>query len=153
MNKDIRFLANIFLVFLFGLLQSFSLISFLGTKPNLLLSLLIVLLFTVKNFWQYLILILTALISLNYSALITKETAIFGIIMLLAFYFKKYLTEHFFLISFFLAIILTTLFYLFIDYQFIFNNLNIFLLELIFNALLTIFFGLLYYQVLSEKQR
>lgn len=139
------------LVFLFGLLQSFSLISFMGTKPNLLLSLLVVLLFTTKKFWQYLILILVALASLNYSSLITRETVIFGAIMLLAFYFKRYLTEHFFVISFFLAITLTTLFYLFIDYQFIFNNVNIFLLEITFNALFTTLFGLLYYRVLSEK--
>jgi hypothetical protein len=153
MNKDIRFLTDIILVFLFGLLQSFSLVSFMGVKPNLLLSLLVVLLFTTKQFWQYLILILIALVSLNYSSLITRETIIFGTIMLLAFYLKGYLTEHFFLISFFLAIILTTLFYLFIDYQFIFNNINIFLLEVAFNALLTTLFGLLYHQVLFEKQR
>ena len=151
MNKDIRFLTDMILVFLFGLLQSFSLISFMGTKPNLLLSLLVVLLFTTKKFWQYLILILVALASLNYSSLITRETVIFGAIMLLAFYFKRYLTEHFFVISFFLAITLTTLFYLFIDYQFIFNNVNIFLLEITFNALFTTLFGLLYYRVLSEK--
>lgn len=137
------FLTDVVLVFLFGLIQSFSLISFYGVKPNLLLSLLTVLLFSVENFWQYLILVLTALISLKYSNFITKELAIFGIVMLLAFYFKRYLAEHEFLAIFSITVVLTIIFYVAIDYNFIINNLSSFLLELIYNLLASIIFWLM----------
>lgn len=141
--KKINFFADIILVFLFGLFQSLSLIAFYGVKPNFLLSLLVVLLFSVKNFWQYLILVLTAMLSLGYSVPVAKEIIVFGAIMLSAFYFKKYLTEHVFLSSFFLTAILTTALYAFIDYRFIFNNLNVFLLEMAYNLLISAILGFL----------
>lgn len=138
------FLADLILVFLFGLVQSFSLISFYGVKPNVLLSLLTVLLFSVENFWEYLLLVLTAVISLKYSHFITRELAVFGIIMLLAFYLRKYLTEHEFLAIFPVTIVLSFIFYAAIDFNFIITNFNSFLLELVYNALASLVFWLIF---------
>jgi hypothetical protein len=133
MQARIKFLADIVLVFLFGLFQGFSLIVFYGVKPNLLIPLLINLMFSVKNFWQYLILILTAMISLKYSEFVGREIIIFGVLMCLVFYFKKYLTDHILLSSFFLIFVLTVVFNLGIDYRFVFGNIKIILLELFYN--------------------
>ena len=143
MKPGIIFITNIVLVFLFGSIQSFSLISFYGVKPDLLLSLLTVLMFSTKNFWQYLILVLTGIISLKYSGSITRELAIFGIIMLIAFYFKKYIAEYEFLSIFSATIILTTALYVVIDCGFIINNFYYFILELIYNVLAGIIFWLI----------
>lgn len=144
MSEKIKFFLDIILISVISLAQSFSLIIFNGVKPNFVLAILVVLIFSEKEFWRYLILVLISLISLNYSAFISKEVAIFGLLMLSAFYFKKYLSENIFLYSFLFTSILTTIFYLLIDFRFIFNNFNIFILELFYNILISLFFGLLY---------
>jgi len=138
------FFLDIVLISIVSLAQGLSLMIFNGIKPNFVLAILIVLIFSEKEFWKYSILVLTSLICLNYSVFISKEIAIFGLLMLLAFYFKKYLSESIFLHSFLFASILTTLFYLLIDFKFIFNNFNVFLLELFYNILISLFFGFLY---------
>lgn len=138
------FFLDIVLVFIIGLAQSASLIIFSGVKPNLILAVLVVLLFSEKEFWKYLVFILISLICLNYSVFISKELAIFGLLMLLAFYFKKYLSENIYLNSFLLVLILTTAFYLIIDYAFIFNDPGLFLWELFYNVLISLVFGFLY---------
>jgi hypothetical protein len=143
MKSKALFLTDIFIVFLFGLIQSFSLISFYGIKPNLLLSLLTVLMFSVKDFWQYLILVLTGLIALKYSNLISSELLAFGAIMFLAFYFKKYFTEHEFLAIFCITAILSIVFYALTDYGYIVNNFGSFALEIIYNVLASIIFWLI----------
>lgn len=137
------FLTNIALVFIFGLIQSFSLVSFYGIRPDFSLSLLTVLLFSVENFWQYLILVLTAIVSLKYSNFITEELAVFGAIMLLAFYFKKYLAEHEFVAIFLATAIITIIFYATVDPGFIVNNSGSFLLELAYNVLASIIFWII----------
>lgn len=144
MKEKIGFFLDIILISIVSLAQSFSLIIFNGVKPNFVLAILVVFIFSEKEFWRYLILVLISLISLNYSAFISKEAAFFGLLMLSAFYFKKYLSESIFLHSFLFTLILTTIFYLFIDFRFIFNNFSVFLLELFYNILISLIFGFLY---------
>jgi len=144
MKERMTFFLDIVLVFIIGLAQSASLIIFSGVKPNLILAVLVVLLFSEKEFWKYLVFILISLICLNYSVFISKELVIFGLLMLLAFYFKKYLSENIYLNSFLLVLILTTAFYLIIDYAFIFNDPGLFLWELFYNVLISLVFGFLY---------
>lgn len=145
MKEKIRFFLNIILISIISLAQSLSLIVFNGVKPNFALAALVILIFSEEEFWRYLILVLTSLVFLNYSVFISKEVAIFGLLMLSVFYFKKYLSENIFLYSFLLTSILTTTFYLLIDFKFIFNNTNLFISELFYNVLLTLIFGSLYY--------
>ena len=145
------FLVDIVLIGLIGLIQSLSLLVFNDIKPNLILVFLIVLIFSVKNFWRYLILVLVAIASLNYFSLFSKELLVFGITMLLAFYFKSQLSEHAFLSVILLTIALTFIFYLIGDYKFLLNNFNIFTKELIFNVIGAIIFGFLYNNFNYEK--
>lgn len=134
-----------------SLAQGLSLIVFNGVKPNFALAALVILIFSEKEFWRYLILVLTSLVFLNYSVFISKEIFIFGILMLLAFYFKRYLSENIFLYSFLLTSILTTLLYLLIDPKFIFSNFNLFFQELFYNVSISLVFGFLYQKNLYEK--
>jgi hypothetical protein len=87
-------------------------------------------------------LVLTGLFVLKYSSSITGELAVFGIIMLSAFYFKKYITEHEFVAIFAATIFLSTIFYAVIDHSFVVNNFNYFVLELVYNVLASIIFWL-----------
>ena len=126
-----KFFLDMVLVSIASLGQSLSFITFNGVKPNFILAILAVLALSAKEFWKYLILVLASLIFLNYTIPVSKEVFIFGALMLLAFYFKKYLSENIFLNSFLLVSVLTMLLYLFIDPAFIVNNFNIFILELL----------------------
>lgn len=144
MSEKIKFFLDIILISIVSLAQSFSLIIFNGVKPNFVLAVLVVLIFSEKKFWRYSILVLISLICLNYSAFITKEMAIFGISMLSAFYFKRYLSENIFLYSFLLTSILTTLLYLLVDFRFIITNFNLFFWELFYNVLISLIFGFVY---------
>ncbi|MDO8443104.1 MAG: hypothetical protein Q7S81_02510 [bacterium] len=144
MKERMAFFLDITLVSMIGLAQSASLIIFSGVKPNLILAVLVVLLFSEKEFWKYLILVLVSLICLDYSVFISKEVVLFGVIMLSAFYFKKYLSENTYLNFFLLTSILTAMLYLLVDYKFIFNNFGLFLWELFYNVLISLAFGFLY---------
>jgi len=151
MKEKITFFIDIILMSIIGLIQSLSLITFNGIKPNFVLAVLVILIFFEKKFLRYAILVLTAMICLDYSAFISKEVVIFGILMLSAFYFKKYLSENIFLYSFLFTSILTTVFYLLIDPGFIFNDFNLFFLELFYNVSTSSIFGFLY-QIGYEKK-
>ena len=144
MKEKVRFLADIIIVFLCALLQSSALITIYGVKPNFLISALVVLLFSARNFWQYLILVLTAAVSLKYSALLSKEILIFAGIMILAYFLKKYLVEYEFIAIFILTAFITIIFYLLIDYRFAFNNPNSLLLETAYNIFASAVLLLLY---------
>ena len=144
MKDNTKFFLDLILISIISLVQSLSLVVFNGVKPNLVLAALIVLIFYERSLGSYLILVFVSLAFLNYSALISKEVAVFGLLMLSAFYFKKYLSENLFLYSFFLTAILTSLFYLIIDPKFIFYNFNIFSLELMYNVVASLIFGYLY---------
>jgi len=139
-----KFFLDIVLVSAVSLGQSLSLITFYGVKPNFALAVLAVLALSAKEFWKYLILVLASLVFLNYTIIISKEIFSFGALMMLAFYLKKYLSENIFLNSFLLVFALTMLLYLLIDPGFIFNNFNIFILELFYNALAGLIFGFIY---------
>jgi hypothetical protein len=141
MKEKVVFFLDIVLVAMVSLAQSFSLLIFSGIKPNLALAVLVVMIFSEKEFWRYLILVLTSLICLNSSLFISKELAVFGLLMLSAFYFKKYLSENISLFSFLFTLVLTTLFYLLIDFGYVFNNFNSFILELFYNISLSLVFG------------
>lgn len=139
-----KFFLDMVLVSIASLGQSLSFITFNGVKPNFILAILAVLALSAKEFWKYLILVLASLIFLNYTIPVSKEVFIFGALMLLAFYFKKYLSENIFLNSFLLVSVLTMLLYLFIDPAFIVNNFNIFILELFYNVSIGLTFGFIY---------
>ncbi|MHB9019608.1 MAG: hypothetical protein ACYC3G_01885 [Minisyncoccota bacterium] len=151
MNEKTKFFLDMILVSIISLSQSLSLVIFNGIKPNLILAVLVVLIFSEKSFWRYTALVMTSLVFLNYSTAISKEIIIFGLLMILAFYFKKYLSENLFLYSFLLTSILTTVFYLLIDARFVINNLNLFFWEIFYNVLISLIFGFLY-QIGHEKQ-
>lgn len=152
MKKEWAFFLDIVLISVIGLVQSLSLITFNGVKPNFVLAALVVLIFSERSFARYLILVLISLIFLKYSIFISKEIFIFGILMLLAFYLKKYLSENIFLYSFLLTLVLTTLFYLLVDARFIFDNFNLFLLELFYNISASLIFGSLYSNFYHGKE-
>lgn len=141
MKEKIDFLLNIILVSIISLVQSLPLIIFNGVKPNFVLAVLAVLIFSEKNFWRYLILVLTSLVCLNYSFFISKELVVFGLLMIAAFYFKRYLSENIFLYSLLFTLVLTTTFYLLIDFNYIFVNFNLFATELFYNLLISLVFG------------
>jgi len=144
MEEKIRFFLDIILISAAGLAQSLSLVVFNGIKPDLVLAALAVLIFSEREFWKYLILVLISLICLNYSVFIPKELAIFGALMLSAFYFKRYLSENVLLYSVLFTSVLTVLLYLFIDPGFIFSHFDLFALELFYNILISLIFGYLY---------
>ena len=152
MKERMTFFLDITLVSIISLAQNASLIIFNGVKPNLVLAVLVVFIFSEKEFWKYLTLVLISLICLDYSVFISKEAAIFGAIMLSAFCFKKYLSENIFLNSFLLASILTALLYLLIDYGFIFKNPGLFFQELFYNILISLVFGFLYYRKADQYE-
>ena len=145
MKEKVIFLLDIIFISVISLVQSFSLITFNGVKPNFVLAILVVFVFLEKKFWKYLILVLISLICLNYSVLISKELAVFGPLMLSSFYFKKYLSESIFLHCVIFASILTALFYLLTDPGFIFGGFNLFTLELFYNVSASLIIGYLYH--------
>lgn len=142
MSEKIEFVSHIFLIAIIGLLQSLSLIAFNGIKPNLVLVFLVVSIFSVKNLWQYAVLILISLFFLSYGIL-SKELAIFAGIMFLAYYFKGLLSEHAFFSVLLLIGILTFAFYIISDPSFIFAHFGVFMKELFFNAIAGLVFGFL----------
>lgn len=141
MKEKAGFFLDIVLVAIASLAQSFSLLIFSGIKPNFALAVLVVMIFSENEFWRYLVMVLTSLICLNSSLFISKELTVFGLLMILAFYFKRYLSENIFLFSFLFTVVLTALFYLLIDFGYIFNNLNLFILELFYNVSISLIFG------------
>lgn len=151
MKERSIFLLDIILISMISLAQSLSLVVFNGVKPNLVLAVLVILIFSERSFTRYIVLVLISLVFLNYSFFISKELAVFGSLMIVAFYFKKFLSENIFLYSFLLTSILTTLFYLFIDFRFIFGNFSLFLLELFYNITVSLIFGSLYKNFNYEK--
>lgn len=152
MKKEWAFFLDMVLISVISLVQSFSLITFNGVKPNFVLAVLVVLIFLERSFVRYLILVLTSLIFLKYSIFISKEIFIFGALMLLAFYFKKYLSENIFLYSFLLTSVLTALLYLLADARFILDNFNLFSFELFYNILASLAFGYLYSNLYHGKE-
>jgi len=152
MKEGFGFLLDIILISTISLAQSLSFIVFNSVKPNLVLAALVIFIFSERSFTKYVVLVLISLIFLNYSFFISKELIIFGVLMILAFYFKKFLSENIFLYSFLLTSILTTLFYLLIDFKFIIDNSNLFLLELFYNISASLIFGSLYKNFYYEKE-
>ncbi len=143
MSEKIGFVLDIFLIAAISLLQSLNLISFAGIKPNLILVFLIISIFSVKDFWQYIVLVIISLFFLNYFSIFSKELIIFGAIMILAYYSKILFSEHAFFSILLLILFLTPVFYLLIDPLFIFNNFNVFIKELIFNFIAGLIFSFL----------
>jgi len=150
-SEKILFSLDIILVAIMGFLQSSSLMSFYGIKINISMVFLIVLIFSVKNYWQYSILLLVSLISLKYFSAPSKELVIFGLLMFFAFNFRKMFSEHKLFSITILVILLTPIYYLFIDYKFVFTDFNIFIKEMVLNMVIAAIFGYLYQHKAYEK--
>lgn len=138
------FILNLFIILVAGLAQSMSLIVFNGVRPNLILAILMVLVFYESDFFNYFLMVALAVMTLQFDGFMTSVQFIFGITMLMAFYFKKYLSENVFVQSFLLILISTSVFYLITDAGYIINHFNTYFVELFYNVLIGLIFGLLY---------
>ncbi len=141
---DRRLVSQIFLVILFALLQNTNLLSLSGIKINLALILILALAFMVRNWIEYLCLIIIASILLKAEAGWDWSIIIFTLVTLVIYFLKKFLPWQILLNYLFLVFLSTLIFYLLLDWHFIQNNFIIFSKELVYNMT----FGLLLYLIL-----
>jgi len=151
MRKTIKLSVISALAFAAGAVQSSSLLYFYDVRPNVLLCLLVVLLFAASDFLEYAVFLVSGFIGLGYSGGLSKETAILGAVLILAFYVKDYLSESEFLSTIALTALTTLLFYLAADFSFILENFGRFLLELAYNVAISSVLWILYPREYEKK--
>lgn len=135
-NKNlVLFLIGAASVLLGALLQSTELLTFYETKLNLVLVLVLTFGFFLNNFWHYLILSLVGVLILKIAPGLDIQTLVLLILLLAAFYLKKYLFTQPIINNAFLIAAGTLLFYIFADFNFLIYNTPTVLLEIIYNTI------------------
>ena len=146
-NREISlFITAVILVLVSALLQNTEFLSFYGIKINLVLALLLTFGFFIHNFWHYLTLSLEGILLLKISPGLDKQTLALFILVIAAFYLKKYLFWQPIINNVFLIIVATALFYLLIDFDFLIYNTATIILEAVYNVIC----GLVLYLILKR---
>lgn len=138
---DRRIISQSILVALFALTQNTTLLSLGGIKINLVLILILSLAFMVRNWAEYLFLVILSSIFLKVEHGWDWGVIAFILVVLAVYFLKKFLPWQLLINYLFFVFLSTSSFYLILDWHFIQNNFLIFFKELIYNL---VFGGLLY---------
>ncbi len=137
---------------LLGILQNTELVTIFGVKPNLVLAFLIALAFSLRDFWRYLAVLLTAVLFLQYQHSFDLGVVLLAAIALAIFLFTERFPARTF-VNVAIAVSGGTLaFYALVQFPFLLREPLTVFLELVYNVVGGIFFyGIIHFLFSYEK--